>query len=484
MRIFFFLFLFSCTKKVVHHEAKKARNIAKIDRMDFDLSFNEDSKVLIARLIGGDGVKRVKNAESLSALIDDYEAKYSTLSEEAKWIAAPLLSLKALRGVIYRIRPLITKSERGAYLHSFLVTSLRGIHGWSDVFLPHSSWEAGMDYIVRPYNQSAGNVVASITNEADLYKFIKDEWLPSLELLRNRIKSIASYTETKNFYFDNKLFYGMNVSTNQDTLRFVTIDKAITYSTLAQIDLLIASTQVSLSYSWKNLLSATSKIAKTYGFYGTLNNAGKVTSKVRVQTITENPNYDNLFKLRNDIGSNKSTLARKQMKQAYQNIVKARDHFDTAWEYLESKPDSDRKNLTLLPLTRSGFYTPFTNEIGLSLDNLRDLIDSNKQEISSTFIQNQKVQVKFKEFFHSPPEDLKRFLATGWISGKKELTDLNTKKQYRNYRFENPNEWNYSDYDKYFPETKTVEDVKKRARVLSQILGVGVLGTSMSLFLI
>ncbi len=461
---------------------KKTRRLANSDRLIYSKVFSNDTQELNKAILA------VKTHVELAELIEEYEEKYDSLSTQAKWVAAQLVSLKPLRGMITRVRGLIEKSENGAFVHSQLVAMLRATNAGINSFNPDGQWKAGFDYTVIPYFIDKKNkvVVPNIKTEKELFLYVKNELTPALQLYSDRIEKLAILAESEPFYFDNKLLFNSQMNIIDDQDRFVAIDKGVAKSLSASIKLSLSATKYSLAYSWKGLLRAISSIAGSYGFHAVLDNEGAMIAKKRIERITKKSKFKDLYKRRDLISDVSKDEILSYTKSAYDDLDCALDYSKQAWEFI--KASDSKQEFQSFPLFDVRSFMPFNRIIGNGFDNLDDLMDG--QKVSSTIIQGETVQVKFKDLFESPPSDFKNFLATGFNvpnvrkilskSDDKELKDPITGRFYRNYDYGNPNAWNYSFYTKYFPDAKDEKGVRNSARILSQIWGGTIMGATLS----
>lgn len=462
---------------------KNNRKIANTDRVDYAVVFEDDVKNLSSEFIGGsfwkDGkpteakVVGIKTSEELAALIDKYddEDTYNKLSPQAQWVASQLASLKPFRGIITRLRPLISKSD-AAFVHSFIVTWVRSVNAGISAFNPNSEWEAGFDYVVKPFP----GMDKEIETEKELYLFVRDKVLSSLRTFNSRMRALVYKGENLDelrddfepFYFDNKLLYStMNVVDEQD--RFIVIDRGEVHSTISLINLAMSATEYGLAYDWTGLLNTINRIALTYGFNNILTpKPGKMTAKRRIDAIRKNEELLTLLEPSKSMPAGGVVWTKSAFPWLKEGVRQGR----LAWTYTRNYQGYGNEQR---PLLDPRGFVPFQRIIDTSFDAVEDLIDG--QGVRSSMIRGEEVKVDFERLFNEPPKDLKAFLAVGFKSGKKELVEPKTKMKYRNYAFENPDQWDLEVYKPYFPEIAQ-EGVPNAIRVMSQAWGGSILGAA------
>lgn len=459
---------------------KNGRKISNTDRIDYISVFQDDAKNINSEIIGGkiwkDGKSSkssngLKTSDDLALLVDTYSKNesFDALSSQAKWVAAQIAALKPLRGIVTRIRPLVSKSD-AKFVHSFIVTWIRSINAGINAFNPNSEWQVGFDYLVKPYKGMGDD----IKSEKDLYIYVKNEILPNLKQYEERIRSIVYKGDDLRelnedfspFYFDNKTLYStMNIVDEDD--RFVVIDRAEVHSLISSINFALSSAQYSLAYDWDGLLSAVNRVAKSYGFFSFFNTSiGNMTAEKRIKAIKESKDLFVLVPDNKHIPGGGASWTNAAYPWFKEGVRQGR----LAWSYTR---DYQGVRSERHPLIDPRGFIPFQRVIDTSFDAISDLIEGDG--VRSSMIQGEEVKVNFKEFFTNPPQDIKKFLATGFKKGKKELVEPTTKKKYRNYEYKNPEKWNLDIYKPYFPEIDQ-KGVPNAVRVMGQAWGGGLLG--------
>ncbi len=461
--------------------AKKGRRISNTDRVDYASVFSNDAKNLHSEIIGGKNwssddssgkeISGLKTSKDLANLIEKYDndSVMNKLSPQAKWVAAQLAALKPLRGIVTRVRPLVSKSD-AKVVHTFIVTWIRSVSAGINSFNPNSEWQVGFDYLVQPYL----GMGKDIKTEGDLYLYMKDEVLPQLKKFEQRVRSIT-YTgdDLKTldesfapFYFDNKVLYKtMNVVDEDD--RFVVIDRAEVHSLISSINLAISGVKYGLAYDWDGLLEAANNVAKSYGFNSFFNSSvGNMTAEKRVKAIKKNKDLFKLVPDKKHIPGGGVTWTKASYSWFKEGVRQGR----LAWTYTKNY---DGYRAERRPLIDPRAFVPFQRIMDTSFDAVSDLIEG--EGVHSTTIQGESISVNFEKFFTNPPADLKAFLPVGFNNGSKELTEPNTKRKYRNYNYKNPNEWNLEVYKQYFPEIDE-KGVPNAVRIMNQAWGGSLLG--------
>ncbi len=461
------------------------RKISQVDRLDYVAVFEDDTKNLISEIIGGDiYLKRKKIGTTKGAtsngrlynIINKYnrDSEYDKLSPQAKWVAAQIAALKPMRGIVARLKPLVEDAD-APMIHSLVVTGIRGVNAGINAFNFDSKWDVGFDFLTKPFT-SLDKEKDLISNETDLYNFVKDEVLPNLRILSGRLRALIYAGKTpiefEPFYFDNKLLYkSMNVVHEND--RFVLIDRAEVHAALSATYYAISSLEYSLGYSWTGLLKTMNNVAKAYGLYNNklTANPDKMTAKERIERIRKEKN---LFRL------NKN--GKEYTEAAWAYFREASRQARLSWIYIDGYEGTSGERY---PLLDPRAIAPFARVIDTSFDNIEELIDIEDSEdhmtVRSSMIQGETIKVKTKALFFDPPTSLRDFLPTSFHGGQKEteFKVVGGKIKARNYQYGNPKGWNTKVYNKYFPDINTDEDIPRAARILSQTWGTSVMGMAL-----
>ncbi len=461
------------------------RKVATIDRLDYAETFNDDFKNLSSELIGGhtwkDGKQTatilpgVRTETDLAILVAKYnnDINFNKLSIQSKWVAAQLALLLPWRGFFFRARPLMEDSD-APFVHSFIVGWLRNANAGVNAFVPTPQWVSGFDFVAKPYV----GMLADIKTDNDLYFFVKNELLPSLQKFNTRMNNIVYATvngerkinpEFRPFYFDNKLIYSTSKIVDEQD-RYVVMGRGEVHSVISSANLTISSLHVALAYNWNGLLKTINGVATVMGFNNLLSsNPDKMTAKDRVSIVRNARQLFRIIPKTSELPDGGATWTRAAYPWFREGVRQGR----IAWNFTKNE-DSTIGNQ--FPLLDPRTFIPFTRTIDTSFENISHLIEGHG--VRSSLVDGQEIQVNFQAIYNNPPEDLKAFLATGFEEGPKSLVEPITRKEYRNYKYGNPKTWNLGAYLPYFPDIDQ-KDIPKAARILSQSWGANILGAAL-----
>jgi len=108
-----------------------------------------------------DAIINVKTGEELAGMLKTLDSKVDSYPEDAKMLGSLLLLLKPMRGVVYRMIPMVEKPK---ITHSFLRNQVKQIASNMRLYLPFEHWEAGFSYLTEPFDAGNGKAVAQFEN--------------------------------------------------------------------------------------------------------------------------------------------------------------------------------------------------------------------------------------------------------------------------------------------------------------------------------
>lgn len=421
---------------------------------------------------------KVTSAQQLDELIVEANKNYEAYPHDLKFIAAQIIPLRSLRGIIWRLTPAADTSKA---IHSFLLTQVKNIAVNLQLLLPTDQWQAGFDYVTQPFVEDGqfpffrkGNIVGQFPkgSEKDIQTYIRTTVIPMMRTSADRLERV-NLTE-KLGVWDNKLLYGTG-SFPSTIDRYALFGEVEKHAALSNIYAALSELNFQSAYSMSGSLEMTNEISKLYGYDSLFSKIDGVPASKRVPVIKSYSDWGVRF-----------SDGKKWTADALFFMSKSIDHGDKMWEGMKKRPVSESFMMT------NAYALPFQRPIGARFDNLKRLIGQpdevhrviageisketftqNPPEIHS-FITDETATVNLKEFYLNPPQDLKDLYATGFEDGSEmKSTDLmnHGKKvsvEYRNFLHGRGNEWNLSVYKNYFPNVKTNKDLEKTVRVLTQ----------------
>jgi hypothetical protein len=406
----------------------------------------------------------VKNSKELGALLDQLEEKMKAVDEgttEAsaafRVVAAEVLPLRCMRGMVYRFVPLAEKSK---LVQSRLATEVMQLASTMQVFAPTQQWEAGFDYVTQPYDG-----VTQFKEATDLQAALANGSESCAAMVKTSIQRLKDIKTDNRIVWDNKLLYG-NGTFPEGVDRYKMIGPAEKNLAIAARFAALSNIAFFRAYSLKNFFAMRAKIGRLYGFDSiTLGRTVEgVTMKDRSDVLRS---YDDLFTLRDD-GGNYMKISLIALRQA---VYFAK----LTWNEIE-KSSGDQDGYLL---SRARFMG-FENGIDKNVTKWWEMVKGRTR--LQNRITGDTVVVDLPGFFNNPPKDLKILLPVAYAEKEPQMfhgefavrEGSAVKKQelkYRNYRYARPTSWNKSAYASLFPELKSGNDVDSAIKNVSQSWG-------------
>lgn len=459
-------------KKTPRSTAAAVTDVPAIEK-NFDKDFLQIREELIGNGIVGDkNEKGVTTVEQLDQIINKYSepATYKVLSNQAKFVALQLRSLKSFKSFIFRAKLYIGNISA---TRTMIVTALRSQIAGIQSFFPvlgNSSvnhWEVVFNYIT----QNTPNMGPEIRNDQDLYVFFTQLAYDYAQIV-NDFKEIV----TQNFkpiWWDNKLYMSF-ASFASEKDRYVLLDKPELYALYSASLMNLSVLSSTTAYSFDGLQSSIKAIGQLFGvdsisdaISGALNGQGAdgMSSYSRIKVLNSHPN---LFVIMPD--------GKKRMSLAYDYLKASVRAARVSYEETKKLPEG-KQNL-FDPRVANAF-----NRIGnSSFANIDTLVDE-KDVVTSAVLNGERVKVSLKNFYDNPPERLSELYPTNWDLStehkKLKIPNYSNKGQFlRNYKHGMATEWKLEPYKRIFPEISgngdKTKEVPKYARILSQTWGSAV----------
>lgn len=421
---------------------------------------------------------KITSADELDQFLNEANSNYETYPADVKFIAAQIIPLRSLRGIIWRLTPAVDSSKA---IHSFILTQVKNIAVNLQLLLPTQQWQAGFDYVTQPFVEDGnfpfirkGYVVSQFPkgSEAAIQSYIRYSIIPAIRINAIRLESVSLSANLG--VWDNKLLYGTG-SFPSSIDRYALYGEVERHAALSNMYAALSELYFQSAYSIKGSFEMTSEISKLYGFDAFFSKVDGVPAAKRIPVIKK---YDN-WGLRLSDG-------KKWTADALFFMAKSVEHGEQMWEAMKNRPVSETFMMT------NEYALPFQRPIATRFENLKrltgnseeikDVIDGKKSvesllnnpaEIRS-FINDEKVTVNLKALYLNPPDDIKALYATGFEKSSemfsKTLSDhgKTVEVKYRNFLNERGNEWDLSVYKPYFPDVRTNKDLEKTVRVLTQ----------------
>lgn len=459
-------------KKSPRSTAAAVTDVPAIEK-NFEKDFLQIREELIGNGIAGDkNEKGVTTVEQLDQLINKYSepATYKSLSNQAKFVALQLRSLKSFKSFIFRAKLYIGNiSATRTMIVTALRTQIAGIQSFFPV-LGNASvnhWEVVFNYIT----QNTPNMGPEIKNDRDLYVFFTQLAYDYAQIV-NDFKEIV----TENFkpiWWDNKLYMSF-ASFASEKDRYVLLDKPELYALYSASLMNMSALSSTTAYSFDGLQSSIKSIGQLFGIDSlgdgisaivTGQGAEGMSSYSRIKVLSA---YPDLFVLVPD--------GKKRMSLAYDYLKASVRAARVSYEETKKLPEGKQN------LFDPRVANAFTRIGNTSFANVDSLVDE-KEVVTSAVLNGERVKVSLKSFYDNPPKRLSDLYPTKWdLSAehvKLNVPGYSKKGQYlRNYKYGMATEWNLAPYKQIFPDISgngdKTKEVPKYARILSQTWGSAV----------
>ncbi len=388
----------------------------------------------------------VQNSAQLDALLEKLDRNYDSYPNDLKFLAAQLIPLKTLRGIVWKMVPLFSKAK---FTQSALASMVQQLASAQRVFFPTPQWRSGFEYLTEP--MAATDLRFNNMTELQLY-FVGPVYRSVVE---NTRRLYAFNLSQKPIIWDNQFLYG-TASFRDDLDRYRTLGEAERQVTLAGMQSALYSIAMFRAYEIPKFLELTQDIGKLIGVDGfLLSPVDGVTARDRTAVMKKHTSNFTL----SPSGTKWTNSALRHLRQAVQ-------HSSIAWKELKERPASRVQMIDAAALV------PFDRQAGLTIEQLLAMVKGRAQVRSA--ITGDTIDVDLPKFFQNPPKSLLTLLPTDFEGGEayhtKALAGGGSAK-YRNYYRGRPTAWNLSAYQAYFPGLNNQTRVQTAARILSQAWG-------------
>ncbi len=509
---------FEIELKEASERGKRSPAAANVSDMSKEISNDADYSEFLKKF------KAIKNTNDVEALLDWLDDKLvtskpgnnqfkieTTSSLPLKFIGSQLLPLRAYKGFIYRMVPVLA-NVRPRAVHSFILSSVIQVDSLIQGFVPRARWKAIFDYLAEPpivsalEGKSEGRfkTLADIsdkrfTNEFQVQAFLVNEVLPSLILARERLESIgAEMKQGSTVVWDNSIYHddsNMRMD-SQDLFRRLTMPDF--YAANASLEANMGAIYYLSAYNLDGYFNLLGELGKQYGIDGfpdlkedlTLDNLtsfiaaahqGKeeMSLIMKAGTIAGGPakarrNVFKKFRVTHPkiLSAADGSEFNKRMKGAYDRFYASYQFTALAWSEIKNRRGNNDEVSILVDGVNPGSRTT-----AIGIQNMANMF-TGAAPIQSSLTQEQ-ASVNLERFFVSDPiKDLFQLLPTQFDEGKskgkilEKIVDGKNKKIYRNYDVGRSTGWNKDAYAKLFPNlTDGSDDIRNHVRVLSQAWG-------------
>ncbi len=403
---------------------------------------------------------QLKTSDELEAFLTSLENNYATMTDDdLRFFAAHVLPIRQLRGIVWRATPVYSRAK---IAHSYVLTAIKSASASMRILLPTDQWEAGFDYITKPYVRD-GQLSTQFQTEADLMAYLAGSYRNSLAVAAHRIQAID--LKDKTLTWDNKLWFGKATFTD-DLDRYRLVGEVERLTSLANFHGALAQLTYQRAYSSENSVRLAQDLGKLYGVDGFLSEVDGAPAAKRV-AVMRRPAYRSYGTLLED-GQHWMALSLRHLQESVRLSA-------ITWDQIKRE---DRSSSEVYWFDTS-FARSFERTSDLSIANMLAMVEGPAQIRSA--LTGETVTVDLPAFYRNPPQDLKSFLPTAFEnSGEWKQLSLQTADgkvqnvRYRNYDQGRGTDWSLPSYRQIFPGLQNSQDVPKSVRVLSESWGTGI----------
>lgn len=450
-------------------EARKRYQVRKTASGGVDTSLmSNEYKAMV------DKVLTVKTADELAAMLTELDGKVDSYPEDAKMLGSLLLLLKPMRGVVYRMIPMVEKPK---VTHSFLRNQVKTLASNMRLYLPLEHWEAGFSYLTEPYAVE-GRAVGQFKNPGMLSKDKKTAVAQFQDYLESdvytsfakAVKRVQFVEFNKPVVWDNRLVFGASSFQGDDVEnRYRYVQEGERHLVLSSLHLGMHYISYVTSYDINDALKFSYRVGRLYGIDGFDN---EIVGVPNYKISKELDKFPNLFVMRpgGEARMQKSFL---HLREGIRQVRLARE---------EIKDEAPNRMMVLNPEKFNPWDEEFEKQMAVAECLVGKDTDSTGVCPVHSAITGEVVKVNLQAFYYQSPKNLKDLMATEWDLSKEEISDPKLKVSYPNYYWGRPTSWNKNAYKAYFPDLQSGADVAKNVRVLRQAYGGEFFGAPFAFF--
>ncbi|GAB4409391.1 MAG: hypothetical protein OHK0056_11340 [Bacteriovoracaceae bacterium] len=450
-------------------EARKRQQVRKTASGGVDTSLmSEEYKSMVNQVL------TIKTGDQLASMLDTLDKKVDSYPDDAKMLGSLLLLLKPMRGVVYRMIPMVEKPK---VTHSFLRNQVKTLASNMRLYLPLDHWEAGFAYLTEPFAVN-GKAVAQFENSKLFAKdkstaiqqfqnFLEADVYNSFAQAVQRVESIQF---KRPVVWDNRLVFGGSSFQGDDIEnRYRYVQEGERHLTLSSLHLGMHYLYYVTAYDINDSLKFSYRVGRLYGIDGFDN---EIVGVPNYKVSKELKKFPHLFEMRPN-GETKMRASFQHLREGIRQVRLARE---------ELRDEAPNRMLVLNPEK----FNPWDEDFEKQMAVAECLVGKDSDEPGvcpvHSAITGEVVKINLFAFYDKAPRDLKSLMATDWDLSTEEITDSKLKVTYPNYYWGRPTSWNKDAYKAYFPELKSGEEVAKNVRVLRQAYGGEFFGAPFAFF--
>jgi hypothetical protein len=418
----------------------------------------------------------IKTPEEVATLLDKLATDYDSYKDpDIQLIAAQLIPLRQYRGIVYRLRPLVTKTNA---LHSLIVTNLMTIATSTRVFVPQQAgdsgtmaWKSLNRYFAWPYEgMEKGPRPIMFETIQQFQQWQYGISLPMVNEAIGRINAIRIPSD-KPIVWDNQIIFGGNTFGNDYDAhdRYVTMTEAERHLILAGFHTMRHNMLTFMAYNYDLLPELTKELGHLVGLdgFGMFRAVNGMSARDRAAVICPS-RRGGAIGCQGNFASVMTLLpaGQKLMREAFDSLTAAVKEGRIAWDQLKKEGGSSSQDFRLInpvPFTAQ----PFARINETALVALENMIAGKPFRNAVT---GEMVTINTPLFYSESPTDLKVFMPNDFDVQERYLniagyTDV------RNYEYGMSMHWDAAAYGKYCPQVVRGNEVPKVIRNLSQSWG-------------
>jgi hypothetical protein len=398
---------------------KEKSSWSKIKRkLASDTTFNQSDLSPDYKKIRDEWLK-IQSANEIEHFLKKTLSEYNSLSEDSKYFMTQLHPLIALRGIVWRARPLFEHSKGllgNKSTHVSAVQFLRTAISSFKTILPSNQSDAVIHYFTEPsIDMTKKDQFQTVT---DFQNFMMSDYIPFLQDSIKKLEVLSKNASDKIFVWDNKMVFGQGTF-EDDIQRFRGHGVAEIHLTIASLYRASHDVLVYCAYNQDYSIQLMGEIGSHLGvdssLFASKNKDLGLTDEERVKLVKNAVKKHHFLELRNYQGSQYGSQL---MKQAYVALKNSVIFADRSYHFLQGQDSS--KVMAINPLFVQNDLSPQLNK---GITNMKAVV-SGPAEVRDP-ISGETVSLHLSAFYFNPPQSLGILLPTQFEGGEIEKSIKN-----------------------------------------------------------
>lgn len=425
---------------------------------------------------------QVTTPDQLEALLKVADSKYDSYSDDTKYFLAQMDIALSLRGIVWRLRPLLETGGKfigNKSTHVSAVQFIRGMATGMQTFLPTEQWNAGFRFITEPSTDMT--LAMQFKTISNFQEFLVADFNKRLLKNSKRIEAILKNNPTNVFVWDNKMQFGTGAF-RDDIQRYSGHGPAEMSLTLAAIYKTMHGSMMFSAYNQDQLIPVIGKIGGQLGqdsisIFGRQNSELGLTDQERVKITKAAADKKHFLELRDTAENSYGTNLVKSAFVALKNYVY---HMDSAYNMLQGKDANPSMGLN--PINFSGETNP---QIKRAVNNMTAVVKG-VAEVRDP-VSGKSVTVNLPAFYNTPPKKLSVLFADTFDQTPDEKI-IKAKNgdalKVRNYYRGSSIGWNNNNWKAFVPsaEGKEANYMSEARRIMRYSLGTSMVMSLPAIF--